>query len=183
MQMNNNKIATSSLIAHLLRLSDQVEVVKKEVQEIRHVAVSKIFKSHLDLDMWLESVENRNSLVSGQKFLFTDPNIPDLWWCGKSFQTFPLETIQVDLSPFVEKKDLVPAIRGEIQTQKRQNHGIAELDQNAQVYETQLQNVEMIKNRGVVYPTLDPQNKKIFPVFIDDIYEKYSNKGADFGYC
>ena len=180
-----NKIKTTAFLALLRRLNNQITVVKEEqvILEYKLHHYNKIFKDLAEFEEWLKDPENIKGLIPGMNVYFVDTDIADLWFDGKTFHV--LEAEKVDLSPFVKKTEAVQQIHDEIGREKGVPHGIAALTSDAQVGPDQLRDVEMIANRGHIYPTLErgagvqPEKLGKIPDRFLDLtpYEFVKNKG------
>lgn len=67
-------------------------------------ASALVFDTKADLDAWLESDANKESLKTGQNIYIKEMDVPDYWWDGSALQI--LETQKVDLSGYVTNENL-----------------------------------------------------------------------------
>ena len=84
---NKSKLRTTSFLALLRRINEQLDNVKADQVIIKQEQIiinnkithaSKVFQNLSELEAWLENPENVKELYAGMSVYFIDPNISDL---------------------------------------------------------------------------------------------------------
>lgn len=142
------KARTSSLVAHLARINEQVQVVRTEQVILKEIVdnTCKIFNDYDDFEAWA-TPSNISTLKPGTNIYFIARDIADLWFTGYSFE--PLEGEKPDLSPFAKTAELPGVIHNEIGKEKGVANGIAYLDADGELVNTQTGQLEKRANKGI----------------------------------
>lgn len=84
-----------------------IQEAKAAAEEAKTIAKGRatgyVFDTVSDMETWLASEENTQTLVLGDNLYIRDTGVPDYWWDG--IQTQPLETQKVDMEEYVKFTD------------------------------------------------------------------------------